>query len=266
MRQPLQILHLADGPRETEVFHKSLEADGISCVFTRVDAQPAFLEFLEKGAADLILADSSLPSFDGFSALKLARSIRPDLPVIIVSGAQGEEFAIDAFKLGATDYVLKNRLSRLAPSVRQALREADERAERKRAEAALRRSEAYLAEAQTLSHTGSFGLDVSTGNIYWSEETYKIFGLDRNVQPTLEFVLQRIHPDDRDNVRQALNHAIKEKTDFTAEHRVLMPNGEVKYILALARPSKPSPEILEFVGAVTDITEPSARTCTSLSK
>jgi DNA-binding NtrC family response regulator len=138
MRQALRILYLADDPREADLLHESLEAEGIPCEFTRVDTQPAFWELLETNAADLILADYSLPSFDGLSALKLARSLRPELPVIIVSGAQGEEFAIDAFKLGATDYVLKTRLSRLAPSVRRALREADERTERKRAEEALR--------------------------------------------------------------------------------------------------------------------------------
>ena len=144
---------------------------------------------LRRTLLDLILADYSLPSFDGLSALKLARSVRPDLPVILVSGALGEDVAIEAFKLGATDYVLKTRLSRLAPSIRRALREADEKAERMRAEEALRRNEAYLAEAQTLSHTGSFGWNVSSGEIYWSEETYKIFGLDRSVKPTMEFVL-----------------------------------------------------------------------------
>jgi PAS domain S-box-containing protein len=255
MRQPLRILLLEDDPRDAELLRESLEAEGIACEFTRVDTQPAFLAALEKNDADLILADQSLPSFDGLSALKLAKSVRPDLPVIIVSGALGEEVAIDAFKLGATDYVLKTRRSRLAPSVRRALREADERAERKRAEEALRRSEAYLAEAQTLSHTGSFGWNVSSGEIYWSEETYKIFGLDRSVKPTMEFVLQQMHPDDRDGVQRALDQAIRENTAFSVEHRLLMPDGEVKYVLALSRPSRPSPGILEYLGAVTDITD-----------
>jgi PAS domain S-box-containing protein len=255
MRQPLRILLLEDDSRDAELLHESLEAEGIPCEFTRVDTQPAFQAFLEEGAVDLILSDYSLPSFDGLSALKLAMSIRPDLPFVLVSGALGEEVAIDAFKLGATDYVLKTRLSRLAPSVRRALREADERAERKRAEEALRRSEAYLAEAQTLSHTGSFGWNVSSGDIYWSEETYKIFGLDRNVKPTMEFVLQQMHPDDREGVQQALDQAIRENTAFSVEHRLLMPDGEVKYVLALSRPSRPSPGILEYLGAVTDITD-----------
>ena len=82
------------------------------------------------------------------------------MPFIFVSGTLGEEVAIEALKIGATDYVLKTGLSRLVPSVRRAMREAEERAERKKAEEALRRSEMYLAEAQRLSHTGSFGWNV----------------------------------------------------------------------------------------------------------
>src|SRR6202043_3505126 len=139
--------------------------------------QSAFLAFLEEGAADLILSDYSLPSFDGLSALKLTMSVRPDLPFILVSGALGEEAAIEAFKIGATDYVLKTRLSRLAPSVRRALREADERAERKRAEESLRQSETYLAEAQRLCRTGSWALVPATGKIrYWSQECNRVLG------------------------------------------------------------------------------------------
>jgi len=254
MRQPLRILSLEDDPRDTELIHGLLEADGILCEVTRVDTQPAFLASLEAGAVNLILSDYSLPSFDGISALKLAMSVRPDVPFILVSGALGEEVAIEALKLGATDFVLKTRLSRLAPSVRRALREADERTERKRAEEELRRSEVYLAEAQKLSHTGSFGWNVTTGEIFWSDETYKIFGVDRSVRPTMELVFQRIHPEDRDTVQRALDRVINENTDFNIEHRVLMPDGRVKYIVALARPSRPSPGILEYVGAVMDVT------------
>jgi PAS domain S-box-containing protein len=120
---------------------------------------------------------------------------------------------------------------------------------------ALRRSETYLTEAQTLSRTGSFGWNVQSGEIYWSDETHKIFGLDRSIKPTMDFVLQRTHPDDRNNVQQALGHAINENIDFNIEHRVLMPDGEVKYVLALARPSRPSPGVLEYLGAVTDVTD-----------
>src|SRR6266404_2932879 len=124
----------------------------------------------------------------------------------------------------------------------------------KRAEETLRRSEVYLAEAQKLSITGSFGWSVLSGEIYWSEETYDIFQHDRAVKPTLGLVLQRIHPDDRDLVQQALDHATNEKTDFDIEHRLLMPDGSVKHLHAIARASKTSSGNLEYVGAVTDVT------------
>src|SRR6266852_4341796 len=124
----------------------------------------------------------------------------------------------------------------------------------KRAEEKLRRSEAFLAEGQNISHTGSFGWSVLSGEIYWSEETYDIFQDDRAVKPTLGMVLQRMHPDDRDLVQQALDHATNGKTDFDIEHRLLMPDGSVKHLHVLARALETSSGNLEYVGAVTDVT------------
>jgi PAS domain S-box-containing protein len=118
----------------------------------------------------------------------------------------------------------------------------------------LQRSEAYLAEAQRLSHTGSFGRNVSSGETHWSEETYRIFELDPSTNPTLELLFERIHPDDKHHVQKALDHAIKEKTDFDIEHRLLMPDGSVKYLHVVAHAFEHASGELEFVGAVTDIT------------
>src|SRR5262249_6406673 len=146
---------------------ETLADAGLDCELTRVDSEPALIDALRRGGVDLILADYTLPSFDGLSALKITRQSWPDLPFIFVSGTLGEEVAIEALKIGATDYVLKTRLSRLVPSVHRALRESRERSERKRAEEALRRSEAYLASAQRLSLTGSFGWNVSDAEFYW---------------------------------------------------------------------------------------------------
>src|ERR1700674_1643515 len=175
MRHRLRILSVEDDPNDAELIQDLLETEGILCEVTRVDTEAALLASVEQGGIDLILADYSLPSFDGISALKYAMKTRPDVPFIFVSGTLGEEVAIEALKIGATDYILKTRLSRLVPSVLRALREATQRAERKRAEEALRQSEAYLAEAQRLSRTGSFGWDVLSGEIYWSHETFRIF-------------------------------------------------------------------------------------------
>jgi len=137
MKPPLRILHLEDNPTDAELIQGILETEGIICAVTRVDTQADFFASIERGGFDLILTDYTLPSFDGLSALKIALEKCPDVPFIFVSGTLGEEVAVEALKIGATDYILKQRLSRIAPSVHRALREAKERGERKRAEALL---------------------------------------------------------------------------------------------------------------------------------
>jgi PAS domain S-box-containing protein len=254
MDSSLRVLHLEDDRNDADIVRGFLESDGIVCQVTRVETRDDFIAALENAAFDLILADFSLPSFDGLSALRIALERCPDVPFIFVSGALGEELAIDALKIGATDYVLKERLSRIATSVRRALREASDRAERKRAEQQLRRSEAFLAEGQRISSTGSFGWNVPRGEFYWSEETYRIFERDRAAKPTLEAILQRIHPDDRNFVQRVLDHASRGQTDFHFEHRLLMPDDRVKHLNVIGHALQNSSGNLEFVGAVTDIT------------
>jgi PAS domain S-box-containing protein len=255
MKSQLRILYLEDDPRDAELVQETLENDGIDCLVKRVETEADFISSLEQGGFDLILADYTLPSFDGLSALKIAQQGWPHVPLIFVSGTLGEEVAIEALKIGATDYVFKTRLSRIVPSVQRALREAEERIDLGRAEEALRRSEAYLAEAQKLSHTGSFGWDISSGRIYWSQETFRIFEYDPPTEPTLELVFDRTHPEDRALHRQLLDRVSREGKDFNFEHRLLMPDGSIKYLRVMGRPSKDESGSFEFVGAVTDITE-----------
>ena len=256
MRSPLRILLLEDNSRDAELVQELLEANHFVCEVTRVQTRAEFIAGLENAGINLILADYRLPSFDGLSALKLARDARPDLPFIFVSGTLGEEVAIEAVKFGATDYVVKSRLSRLVPSVQRALREARERAARKKAEEALRRSEMCLAEAQRLSHTGSFGWDPVSAEIYWSDETYRIFECQPTIKPTVELVFDRTHPDDRMRLRQIIERASIERSEFIAEHRLLMADGSVKFVRAVARASTAEDrESFVFLGAVTDITE-----------
>jgi PAS domain S-box-containing protein len=127
--------------------------------------------------------------------------------------------------------------------------------EHKSAEEAIRRSEAYLAEAQRLSHTGSFGWRVSSGEIFWSDETFRIFEFDPSSKPTIDFILSRVHPEDRAMVQQQIDGALRNGEGFDFEHRLQMPNGSVKHVRVTSRPSKVNAGDVEFVGAVTDITE-----------
>jgi signal transduction histidine kinase len=251
----LRILHLEDDPRDAELVQEALETAGMVCDITCVQTQADFTASLERGGIDVILADYVLPSFDGMSALKAAQQRRPDVPFIFVSGTLGEEVAVEALKIGATDYVRKTLLSRIVPSVERALREARERVELSRSAAALRRSEAYLAEAQQLSHTGSFGWNVSSGEIYWSDETYRMVGVDRSIKPTFELVYERAHPDDRLYVQQTLDRAFRSGADVDFEHRLLMPDGSVRHIRALAKAVHDELGNLEYIGAAMDLSE-----------
>jgi PAS domain S-box-containing protein len=255
MPRRLRILSIEDDPKDTELVQDLLEDADIACDVIRVDTRAGMLAAIEQGGLDLILADYTLPLFDGLSALKLAKEVCPDVPFLFVSGTLGEEVAIEALKVGAIDYVLKTRLSRLIPSVLRALREADERKERKQAAEELRRSQAYLAAAQKLSRTGSFGWNVASGEIYWSAETFRIFDYDRAVIITLELIMQRTHPEDQEALQELIDRVSRDRTAFDYEQRLLLPDGTTKHLRVVGHPSQKDGDGFEFVGAVTDITE-----------
>lgn len=140
----MHILILEDVPTDAELIKDELGEAGMIFTSRCVKDRTAYLEALDEFCPDIILSDYSLPSFDGLSALKLAVGKCPDVPFIFISGALGEETAIELLKQGATDYVLKSRLSRLGPAVSRALQEVKERTERKMAEEALKKREQAL--------------------------------------------------------------------------------------------------------------------------
>ena len=125
--------------------------------------------------------------------------------------------------------------------------------ERKEAENALRQSEMYLAEAQRLSRTGSFGWRIASGEIIWSEETFRMFGYDKAPSIKHATIFQRVHPDDRARVEQTIDRASRDGKDFAHEYRLLMPDGSVKHVHATAHAVTDASGDIEFVGAVTDI-------------
>jgi formate hydrogenlyase transcriptional activator len=126
--------------------------------------------------------------------------------------------------------------------------------DRKRTEEKLRQSEGYLSEAQRLSHTGSFGWRVSTGEMLWSEETFRIFQCDPTTKPTVELILRQTHPEDAVFVKQTIERASQDEKDFDFEHRLLMPDGSIKHVRVVGHAEKDKSSELEFVGAVMDVT------------
>jgi len=423
MKSPLKILHLEDDSNDAELVRETLTAGGICCDITRVDSQGCFVAALSTGDFDLALADYTLPSFDGMSALTIVRESLPDLPFLFVTGTLGEEVAIEALKFGATDYVFKTRLSRLVPSVQRALREANDVQDRKRAEelllaekqflemvaggqslpaildaicrlvegtasgcycsvvlvdpsgarleqgaapslppsfiasiigrpvnpdsgpcamavwlneqiiatdlssetrwasydwcpmalshglkscwstpissatgkvlgafaiyynepkdptprhlalieqfthiasiaiervqgdAALRRSEAFLAKAERLALSGSFSWRVASDEVTLSEQYYRIFELDPALPVSVELICTRVHPEDMVVLAEMIERARNEGTDFEYEHRLLMPDGSIKFVALVAHGIRDEQGQVEYIGAVQDVTK-----------
>ncbi len=144
MAKELRILMLEDSPTDAELILRELRREGLEFTHVRVETEQDFEQQLRQFGPDLILSDYGLPTYNGLFALAAARQAHSEIPFILVSGELGEETAIDALKCGATDYVLKGRLSRLGPAARRALREAAERQQRRHAEQALRRNDEYF--------------------------------------------------------------------------------------------------------------------------
>jgi signal transduction histidine kinase len=144
VKKEIHILMLEDNPMDAELSKHTLRRGGVHFTSVRTDNEQDFTQAIEKNPPDLILSDYALPGFDGYAALEIAKQLCPETPFIFVTGTMGEEVAIETLKNGATDYVLKHRLSRLVPSVHRALREAQERRERRRAEKQLRESHEQL--------------------------------------------------------------------------------------------------------------------------
>ena len=159
METLIHILHLEDDPADAELVQAKLAEAGLACRITRAQTRDQFETALRDGGTDIILADYRLPMYDGMSALRLAHERCPDIPFIFVSGTMGEEAAIEALTQGATDYVLKHNLSRLAAAVQRALQEARNRRERRQAQEALQRSNEMLRAIIEAAPVAIIGLD-----------------------------------------------------------------------------------------------------------
>lgn len=179
MEKKLIIVNLEDNLFDFELNLKALDREGLECEMIRVETKEAFLEAIEQGKPDIILADYSLPSFDGISAMELAQKYHPDLPFIFVSGGLGEELAIETLKKGAVDYVLKDRLMRLGTAVRRALIEKDSRTKRLKAEALLIKSEEkYRTILETIEEI-YFEVDLAGNLIFFNKAMIRTFGRTR---------------------------------------------------------------------------------------
>src|ERR1700686_66707 len=215
MPRPLRVLHLEDSPRDAEMVRHKLDVEGVSCDILLASSKDSFEAALTREPFDLILSDYNLPGYDGVTALQQSQAIQPDVPVILISGTVGEEQAVKCLQIGATDYLLKDRLDRLAPAVQRALQEAETRRTRKHTEQALVHREQALREneerttfALAAARMGVWEIEFATNRMTWSDTMAPIFGLTPDRAPnTTEDFFQLIHPDDRRSVEASIGRA-----------------------------------------------------------
>jgi len=266
----LSVLLLEDDPLDAELIQARLERDGLGVALTRVDSDDAFTHALADHRHELILSDYNIPGFHGLTALELARRTRPQLPFIFVSGALGEERAIEVLKLGATDYVRKEHLERLVPSVRRALREARESAERQQAEQRLRESEERYRLAMRATRDALWDWDLKTGRITRNDGLWELFGYEgREVDATGQWWLEAVHPEDLERVMNSLQ-AVVESPDadrWEAEYRLRRKDGAYATVsdrgfLLRDEHGRAS----RVVGAMQDVTESRAAEAEALQR
>ena len=236
MATPLAVLIVEDSDSDAQLIVRLLKKAGYEITFQVVETAAHMRAALAQATWDIVISDYSLPQFDGPAALRLLQETGQDIPFITVSGTMGEETAVAMMKTGVHDYLMKGNLTRLAPAVDRELRDADTRRKRKRAEDALRESEAKLKKAQHYAHLGSWTWNIQTNQLDWSDEMFRIFGLDRETfTGSLETVMaQAIHPDDRLKVEQSNLSVIQHKQPIPLEYRVVWPDQSVHVVWAEA--------------------------------
>jgi PAS domain S-box-containing protein len=226
MKKQISILLLEDSPLDAELTIAQIERGGIRAKVQRVETQPEFEEALAKGHYDLILADFSLPEFDGLSAFEIARREVPLLPFIFVSGTLGEDVAVDALQRGATDYVLKQRLDRLLPAIRRALREREERDLRLSSELALRTSEKKFRELADALPQLVWMID-NDGKVTYANRQAREYsgGIERLGLPELPLG----HVEDSAKVRDRWMEAARSRSNFDVELRLLRAGAAYRW-------------------------------------
>lgn len=253
----LRILHLDDDPHDRELVRYRLAADGLGASITAVGSREEFEGALQGERFDVILSDYTVPGYLGSAALECAHQRQPHAPLIYVSGTIGEELAIESIKRGATDYVLKDRLDRLAMAIRRALHQVDERRRRAQAELALRESEERFRQMAENIREVFWSRTVDLRRILYVSPAYEqIWGrgvAELEAAPMRWFDV--ILPDEQERVAAALRR-LGEGVSYQVEYRIGRPDGSIRWIEDRGYPVRGSGGAIErLVGVARDITQ-----------
>ncbi|HLT92679.1 MAG TPA: response regulator [Woeseiaceae bacterium] len=259
----LRLLVVEDSEADTELICRELQRGGYAVDVRRVDTEADFVAALENAEWDLIISDFSMPRFDGLRAYELFRDLGYDIPFIFVSGAMGEERAVQAMKAGARDYILKGHLGRLNAAVQRELAEAEARRKGREAEAEKAQQQRRLAVALQATRAGVFEYNVPDGSkAYFNERFSEILGYGPGEVPAppafRTWFFEQIHPDEREQAIDVRERFIRgEIRDFTMEFRIRHKDGKWRHVTchAAAAQRRPDGSVAELIGVLVDRTE-----------
>jgi len=257
MNKKIGILHLEDSFKDSELIQSVIQSGGIEHEYFLVDNEKDFIDVLETKNIDIILSDYSLPDYNGNEALKVAREKYPFIPFLFVSGIIGEDAAINSMLNGATDYVLKNKLSRLVPAIKRALLEKELKIKHNQDEKELKESQNMLYDAQRLAHLGAWSWEEDIDHVTWTEELYQIAGLDPKLPaPTYAEHSTIYTPQSWHLLKTAVEKAMKSGEPYQLELELIRPEGSIRNVIAFGGAKVDSKGHMNgLFGTIQDITE-----------
>lgn len=259
VKDPVHILLIEDEEAHAELVRRSFEDTADSIRLATVSSLEQAFQHLAKSTPDLVIVDWVLPDGRGDEILSFRKGGALPFPVIVMTSHGDEGIAVEVMKKGALDYVVKSEhaFGDMAHMVRHALREWEAITRTREAERKLRESEARLKEAQEIAHLGYWDLDLLQDVLTWSDEVYRIFGLNpQSFGGKLEDFLSAVHPEDRERVSKAYDESIKNRETYDIIHRIVRPDGEIRYVHEQCRTHYDSAgEPTRSLGTVLDVTE-----------
>jgi two-component system, cell cycle sensor histidine kinase and response regulator CckA len=234
MSEILRVLQVEDSESDAALIVRLMEKSGYIVHAERVEDAEPMRQALARQDWDVVLADYHLPQFDAVAALQILHESGRDIPFIVVSGMIGEDLAVEIMRAGAQDYVLKDRIARLAPAVQREIREAQSRRDRRQAEERLRDRDEWLALAVSVTQLGMFDYYPQSGKVICSEAGKHHFGLTPDAEVSYEMFLRALHPDDRERVDDLIRKAFDRGNggEYTTDYRTIGLTDQVERWLA----------------------------------
>ena len=257
MSRPVKVLMVEDSADDAKLELRALRRGGFEPTHRRVQTAADFTKTLAEDAWDAVISDFAMPGFTGLDALRIFRSTGLDIPFILVSGTIGEETAVDAMKAGASDYVMKSNLSRLAPALERELKETQTRADNRIAQKALKESDLLFRQMADNIRDVFFLIDADSHRILYASPAYEeMWGRSREIlYQDPDAWNASIHPDDRASASESYREGVA-AGNFQIEHRIVRPDGTIRSMEVRGFPvHDEAGRIARVAGIVTDITK-----------